>query len=240
MNTDTAEKILAFIKHGGQVTAKQITDFLGFTPPAIFRQLKKLLVQGKIEKTGLPPKVFYHLPIDKKEELEREVINWATNKNAIAPNSAIYCNTIDIFKARQDRLPRELISKTKNEQLAYLLSAAVGEIGNNSFDHNFGNWPDLPGVYFQIDLNESLILLADRGNGVFNTLKKVKPNIKNDIEALTVAFTQIISGRAPEQRGNGLKFVCRVAGELNLKIKFYSGNAVCKINSDQLEFLPDI
>ncbi len=51
------------------------------------------------------------------------------------------------------------------------------------------------------------IIIADRGRGIMETLKKVKPGLANDMDALTVVFTERISGRAPEARGNGLKFV---------------------------------
>jgi hypothetical protein len=49
--------------------------------------------------------------------------------------------------------------------------------------------------------------LADRGQGIFQSLARVHPGITDEEEALKAAFEKVISGRAPEQRGNGLKFV---------------------------------
>jgi len=236
MKTDTDKRIFEFIKKNKQVTPKEIIDFIGFGAPAVFRQLKKLQNQGRIKKTGKPPIVFYHLPVDKKEEIVQNIFTWVRSKDGQAVDS-LYCPTHDIFKARQNKLPRELSTVIDNEQLVFLLSAVVGEIGNNSFDHNFGNWPNIPGIYFQTNTAEGVIVLADRGNGVFSTIKKIKTDVKDDVEALRVAFTEIISGRAPEHRGNGLKFVRRVMEEEELKLKFYSGQAVCVIDGKEMNFL---
>lgn len=240
MKTDTGQKIFEFIKEKGQVPPKEIISFVDFSAQAVFKQLKKLQTRGLIAKTGKPPRVYYHLLMKNKETIEQEAIVWATaTENAAEQlNRAVFCSTYDVFQARQNRLPKELESVIQDNQLSHLLSAIVGEIGNNSFDHNFGNWPDIPGIYFKIDTHEKIICLADRGNGVFYTLKKVRPEISNDLGALQVAFTEVVSGRATEHRGNGLKFVRRAAEECNLKIKFYSGDAVCQIDSDKITFSP--
>ena len=58
----------------------------------------------------------------------------------------------------------------------------------------------------------------------------------DDIEAIKIAFTQTISGRFPEKRGNGLKFVTKVAIDLGLGIMLYSGNAVTKIENKKISF----
>jgi len=50
------------------------------------------------------------------------------------------------------------------------------------------------------------VVLADRGQGVLTTLKRVRRELTNSSEAIRVAFTETISGRYPETRGNGLKF----------------------------------
>ena len=51
-----------------------------------------------------------------------------------------------------------------------------------------------------------MVVLADFGRGIRASLKSVF-NAKSDQEAVEIAFTKQLSGRAPEQRGNGLKFV---------------------------------
>jgi len=67
MTTDTADKILAFIKAQKRVSPKEIIEHLGFSSQAVYKQLTKLLEQGIIDKVGKPPKVFYLLA-DKKED----------------------------------------------------------------------------------------------------------------------------------------------------------------------------
>ncbi len=154
---------------------------------------------------------------------------WA--ESAVAPelSSEEYCETQDRFWSRQNVLALLLDQDGATHDLAPLLASIIGEIGNNSFDHNIGNWPDTPGIFFSYDLNKRIIVLADRGRGVRTTLSRVRPDIKSDIEALTIAMTERVSGRAPEQRGNGLKFVRNVATENPINVSLQSGTAIAEI-----------
>jgi hypothetical protein len=237
MFTDTRQKLFEYIQNKGQATPKEIAQKMGISPQMVFRHLHKLQNEGKIQKSGTPPFVFYHLPMSSKDWSIQEAIKWAFEQKALEIKQDYYCETRDVFQARQDKLPKELIRIIGNEQLSFLLSAVVGEIGNNSFDHNLGNWPDVPGIFFKIDDEEKIIVLADRGQGIFKSLQKIRPEIKSHLEAIGVAFTEIISGRTPEQRGNGLKFVRRVIEENKLKLKFYSGDAKCIIENGETKFL---
>lgn len=67
--------------------------------------------------------------------------------------------------------------------------------------------------------------MADRGQGILTTLKRVRPALTNDDDALMVAFTETLSGRLPEARGNGLKFVRDVIVENQFTLDFETGNA---------------
>ena len=49
--------------------------------------------------------------------------------------------------------------------------------------------------------------------------------LKSDEEALFTAFTEIITGRAPEKRGNGLKYVRRNVEKGFFQLEFWTGNA---------------
>lgn len=166
------------------------------------------------------------------EKLARE---WLNNEPGKAQaKSEFYCETRDVFQARLDKMLREFLqSEGNNETNVYLASAIAGEIGNNSFDHNLGSWPDVPGIFFgyQQGNGKIEIVLADRGQGVFKTLKKVKPEISNDQDALKTAFTERISGRAPEKRGNGLKFVKENVEDRKMHLSFFSGQAQIEINA---------
>lgn len=160
-------------------------------------------------------------------ELFQKVKEWAASEKAIPIADSWYCQTRDIFIARLE----PFLGESKNEigEDAYLLSAIVGEIGNNSFDHNLGNWKDIPGICFVHSQKEKMVFLADRGQGILRTISQVKPDVTTHQKALEVAFTQIISGRSPEKRGNGLKFVLTVVKEKNWTLKMYSGDAEIQI-----------
>ncbi|EKD79152.1 MAG: hypothetical protein ACD_41C00152G0003 [uncultured bacterium] len=159
--------------------------------------------------------------------------NWVQAKTDSIPAivNGYYCETRDVFQARLDSMRQLWIQQNVlSEDLVYLGAALAGEIGNNSFDHNGGHWPDVPGVFFGYDLSSKTVVLADRGQGVLATLKKVKPELANDQEALETAFKEKLSGRAPENRGNGLKFVRQTIHDQKLHLSFYSGTAQAELN----------
>lgn len=156
--------------------------------------------------------------------------SWVVNDSGIEPHPDFYCSNSSIFQARLSRLENELGEVKKLGATFPLISAITGEIGNNSFDHNLGSWPDIPGIFFAYDLSRKKIVLADRGQGILTTLKRVKPELTDHQDALRVAFTEIISGRAPESRGNGLKFVRDIVANYKISLFFQTGNARLKIN----------
>lgn len=155
-----------------------------------------------------------------------------TEKNTQIPAQA-YCERSSIFQARLDRFAKELFDMHGFAELAPLIVAICGEIGNNSFDHNLGNWPDMPGVYFAYDTAKRLVVLSDRGRGVLTTLRHVRPSLQTDEAALEVAFTEVVSGRAPEARGNGLKFVRRVVTNYPVHVAFQSGTAKLELEKNE-------
>ena len=135
-----------------------------------------------------------------------------------------YCKTSNIFQARLARLYSDLVNTGNlSANTIALVVAVVGEVGQNSFDHNIGNWPDVAGLFFSYDVDKREIILADRGQGVLKTLKRTLGELETDEEALRVAFTDIVSGRAPENRGNGLKFVRKQVRERFESLEFQSG-----------------
>lgn len=170
------------------------------------------------------------------DKLEKKVFWWmAADANSVSGAGAeYYCETRDIFQTRLDKMINNLLNTKKiSEEDVYIMAAIAGEIGNNSFDHNLGNWPDIMGVFFDYELagGEIKIALADRGQGLLATLKRVKPKLKNDGEALFTAFNERISGRAPESRGNGLKFVKENIKDRKMRLLFISGQARAELNN---------
>ena len=85
------------------------------------------------------------------------------------------------------------------------------------------------GTFFGHNAQTRQIVLADRGLGILTTLKTIKPGLSNHNDALTVAFTETVTGRAPEHRGNGLKFVREVIANYDISLIFETGDARLKI-----------
>ena len=144
-------------------------------------------------------------------------------------SNEFFSKTRDIFSAR---LQSYILEKEK-----YLEAAIIGEIGNNSFDHNFGFNTAFPGgVYCNIFYNRKYIILADYGRGIKQSLLSVLPSISSDQEAVEIAFTKRVSGRSPEQRGNGLKFVSRTIQQNNWHLYFQTGFGSCSIDKNGIIF----
>jgi excisionase family DNA binding protein len=175
----------------------------------------------------------YYLLSDLKRflaELDAVGEAWATSWQPPNIPEEYYCETSDRFSASLNRFGRDLsAANALPGDLVSLVVAVAGEIGENSFAHNLGNWPDVPGVYFAYDIQKRLVVLADRGQGVLKTLRRVKPELDNDREALVSAFTEFISGRSPERRGNGLKFVREIMETNPIGLHFQSGIAEVNI-----------
>ncbi|KKR31573.1 MAG: hypothetical protein UT63_C0066G0019 [Candidatus Gottesmanbacteria bacterium GW2011_GWC2_39_8] len=149
---------------------------------------------------------------------------WVESSFAVEPESYMYCQTRDVFQARLESFQAKL-SMEMSISTTSLITAVSGEIGNNSFDHNLGNWPDVTGIIFSYSLRKRIVVLADRGQGILKTLKRVKPELVDFQGALKTAFTETISGRLPEARGNGLKFVKEVIVKNPFTLYFQTGDA---------------
>lgn len=132
---------------------------------------------------------------------------WASSQDTASPPSELHCSTSDIWQARFTKLAPFLIAQHFDAHAVSLFASIVGEIGDNCFTHNAPGWIDIPGCWFEyvITDNSAHCMIADRGRGILTSLSAVRPLLKTHHEALLVALTERgVSGRAPEQRGNGL------------------------------------
>lgn len=200
-------------------------------------------LKSKINKLKLSAKIVQLWPyypdkfkssfLDMNNNIENLMKEWLKTDNP-EDYRDYYCETRDVFQARLEKIKNILSNNDKTNPSAPLISAIAGEIGNNSFDHNMGNWPDIMGIFFgfAISDNECKIVLADRGLGVLKTLRRVMPDLKHNTEALEIAFTKTITSRFPEKRGNGLKFVKNSIMAKKFKLKFISGNAQISVSHD--------
>lgn len=209
------------------LTIREATKFLGVSIDTLRRWDKS----GKLVATKKEGGT--HRYYEKKDlelfisDLSKLANTWVLSGGNIPDE--FYCSNSSDFQARLLKMQDLLIVSKKVDKIFSLIVAVAGEIGNNSFDHNLGNWPDVPGVFFGYDINKGIIILGDRGLGILKTLSRVRPSLTTHQDALQVAFTETISGRAPEDRGNGLKFVREVVEKNPLSLFFQSGDAELKI-----------
>ncbi len=187
-------------------------------------------------RTGIRGHRFYNRSdIDQYlQEIDLVALNWAKSTNVTEPNPDVYCQTRDVFQARLEKF-QSTLSKNVPIEVVSLITAVAGEIGNNSFDHNLGSWPDISGIFFSYNMRNRKVVLADRGQGILTTLKRVRPELASSSEALKVAFTETISGRYPETRGNELKFVKAIIVKNPFSLYFQTGDAQLSLKKDDVE-----
>ena len=219
------------------ITIQEVAKKLGVSLDTLRRWDKN----GKLKSIRLTPTGHRQYNLDDIESLSENIFfiakNWVISENPKEPEDKFYCADSIKFQSRLAYLENDLRNLPDTEKDFSLIVAATGEIGNNSFDHNIGSWTDIRGIFFAYDINKRQIVLADRGQGVFKTLKRVKHSLSTDKDALITAFSEKISGRAPESRGNGLKFVRKIITQnnKNLKMYFQSGNAILNLKNGDLD-----
>lgn len=189
-----------------------LTQELGISPQAIHRHLSALLASGSLERRGRGPLTRYYVA----GIADLDAARWwqsSAGKPSPGPGETL-CETRDVFAGRLGHLVSLAKEGLAPEELPLVISV-VGEVGNNCFDHNLGNWRDVPGCWLQAQPTGRRLWLcvADRGQGVLRSLSRVDPGLEDEQSALVAAFERNISGRAPEQRGNGLKFVRNVVSQ---------------------------
>ena len=205
MKTKTKSTIIKFIEKKRRVRPIELVQAFKISHQSIHRHLRSLISDGIIESRGHPPSTHYVLAgvPDFSEALQ-----WFGADKITENSPSTICETRDIFTARLSHLKIFLKQGLSTEDLPLIVSA-TGEIGNNSFDHNLGQWRDVQGCWFesQVTGKRLWICIADRGQGVYRSLIRIDSTIQNDQAALEMAFEKQISGRSPEKRGNGLKYV---------------------------------
>ena len=223
MKTQTKSQIVKIITKKGRIRPSDLAKLLKITPQALHRHLKSLVTEKIIQSHGSSPKTVYE--IIGRPDLEK-IKDWFCSSK-ITQNPSDISETRDVFQGRLNKF-KDLKKSLQSDNLLALIISTAGEIGNNSFDHNMGQWSGVPGCWFNFQISGKFlwIVIADRGQGIFKSLSKVDASIKNDDEALKIAFEKQISGRSPERRGNGLKYVLNnILGNENRGIACHSGRA---------------
>ena len=123
----------------------------------------------------------------------------------------LHCSTRDQFDGRLGRFVSMFQYFGMSENEAKRATSLIGELGNNTFDHNLGNWPtDISGCIIAAqnypNLKRIQVAVGDPGVGFLGSLKAAFPELTNDIEAIKKGLGGN-SGRIGEVRGNGLRII---------------------------------
>ncbi|MEK7528509.1 MAG: helix-turn-helix domain-containing protein [Patescibacteria group bacterium] len=219
------------------ITIKEAAEILGVTLTTLRRWDKN----GQLPAIRPAKKSHRLYRLEDIEALATDLFStakrWVSQEKGSELEQETYCQNSSIFQVRLQRLEFEMTKIPALKDIFSLVSSTSGEIGNNSFDHNLGSWLDMPGIFFGYDLRKRVVVLADRGQGVLRSLKRVRPALENDEEALMVAFTEVVTGRAPEQRGNGLKYVRRVITGSEMELFFQTGSARLILRKGEKEII---
>lgn len=204
---------------------------------------KKIILPDKIEiKTYLKRICFEKILHEFGYSQEYNELNSFTvpAKDNLNLQEIIHCYFRDEFNAR---LPR-FISIFENFGLtleeSQRATAVVGELGNNVFDHNLGNWPtNNSGCIITAQNYPSYrrieIAVGDPGVGFYGSLKAAFPNIKNDVEAIKTGLDGK-TGRIGEERGNGLRIIQDwTINNFSGKVAIHSGNGLVIVSKDGMK-----
>ncbi len=217
------------------LTLKQVAEIIGVDT----QTLRRWDENGQFKAMREENNYRYYKQEDVENYIEDNLFKvakkWAMDEKGKEMIKKYYCQDNSVFKARFEKLKNELRKIKEIEKIYSLIAIIAGEIGDNSFAHNLGNWPDISGIFFGYNLDKKEIVLADRGQGILKTLKKVKPELESYEQALKVAFTEIVSGRSPESRGNGLKFVREIISKNKISLFFQTGDAVLEMKENNSE-----
>lgn len=205
MKTSTRAQILKLIEKKGKIGPGDLRLAMNISAQAIHRHLRALTDAGLVEPKGSSPYTQYALAGVPDFDA---VAEWVNARVLTESPKSMVCESREVLAARLPRL-KSFVNMGLPENVLPMAISTAGEIGNNSFDHNLGQWRDVPGCWFESQVTGKFlwISIADRGQGVLRSLSRVHPEFTDDQTALEAAFERIISGRSPEQRGNGLKFV---------------------------------
>ncbi len=124
-----------------------------------------------------------------------------------------------------------------NDEDAHRALIIVGELGNNVFDHNLGNWPtNFSGSIIAAQnyprLNRIEMIVADAGVGFLGSLRNAFPDLTTDIAAIKKGL-EGNTGRIGENRGNGLKTIQKwTIGNFHGILTIHSGGGLVQVDEN--------
>ncbi|OGC92766.1 hypothetical protein A2876_00200 [Candidatus Amesbacteria bacterium RIFCSPHIGHO2_01_FULL_48_32b] len=154
-------------------------------------------------------------------------------KDNLRVQELYHCNYRDEFNARLEYFIKMFQNFGLDEDDSRRATSLVGELGNNVFDHNSGNWPkNIVGCLIAGQCyprrNEIMISVGDPGIGFLGSLKLAFPELEDDLSAIKKGLSGF-TGRVGERRGNGLRLI------QEWTINNFSGKVIIQSGSGQVE-----
>lgn len=193
----TSAKILRYIEDRGSASGPEVADHLGVTRQAVSLQLRKLIDDGAVVKTGSTraARYFPASAAPGKRRIEREPAIAGLDEAAAYDDVAIALNF--------SRLPDNVES---------IVHYAFTEILNNAIDHSGASH-----CAFDVRVDKARIkfTVRDRGIGAFRSIAD-----KFDLDE-QAAMIELVKGRTTTQpeahSGEGIFFVSKAADRFSLR-----------------------
>lgn len=179
-----------------------------------------------------------------KRTLREELIR--SEDSVTLPPQASGSDTLAVRSEFRDQFEASLLSvigflqdRGFEEDDVYRLTAIVGELGNNTFDHNLGKWPNgFIGCFLalRVQRHEKLleIVVVDLGVGFYESLKAHEPTPTSEQEAIIMGLNGV-TGRVGEKRGNGLRTIrAWMKQYYRGKLRIQSGNGVVEVENEAI------
>lgn len=167
-------------------------------------------------------------------QLEKTEVNEKDNDNVC---EILHCIFRDELDARLGKIQRMFEHFGLNEMERSMATSIVGELGNNVFDHNDGQWPtSVRGAIILAQMNPQKrmveVVVADPGIGFSGSLKALNLNIASDVDAIELGLTGV-TGRIGERRGQGLQIVQNwTIKNFAGIVRIHSGSGLIVIDTD--------
>lgn len=210
MRTQTRARMLELIGNAHKpLSVSEIARSLKITVQAAYKHLRLLVKSGRVHTAGQGRATRYSL---KESSPARDVLRldaaraWHSAKTPPKDTGGLLCGTSEeLF--RRFELTAEIVARLVSKTELTALLGVMAHLSGNAFDHNDGHWHDMPGCWLETQLvgKQLWICVADRGQGVFRSLRRAHPEIPDEQAALAAAFERTISGNG--RKGEGLKKV---------------------------------
>jgi len=151
-----------------------------------------------------------------------------------------HCRYVDEFNARLGRFERMFRNFGLSDEDAHRALIIFGELGNNVFDHNLGNWPtnfsgSIVVAQNYPELKRIECVVGDVGVGFLGSLRGAFPELQTDIQAIKKGLDGF-TGRIGEKRGNGLKTIQNwTINNFHGILTIHSGNGLVQVDEHGIE-----